>query len=83
LVIRVVGFVTAVYTMKGGLSAVVFYDASDGGPITAAVILTAIGCMRSVGSARCGRSSINDVLDGKTGDRSHLPWPGVFVECSC
>ena len=80
-VIWVVGLVTALYTMKGGLGAVVYTDAIQTVVLLAAAIaLTAIG-LDQVG----GFSGLHAKLDPamfsmvRPATDPDLPWPGVFI----
>ena len=80
-VIWVVGLVTALYTMKGGLGAVVYTDAIQTAVLLAAAIaLTAIG-LHQVG----GFSGLHAKLDPamfsmvRPASDPDLPWPGVFI----
>jgi len=80
-VIWVVGLVTALYTMKGGLGAVVYTDAIQTIVLlAAAVALTTIG-LHHVG----GFSGLHDKLDPamfsmvRPAADPDLPWPGVFI----
>ncbi len=80
-VIWVVGFVTAVYTMKGGLGAVVYTDAIQTIVLlAAAVALTTIG-LHHVGGfgglqAKLDPSMFSMVRPATDPD---LPWPGIFI----
>ena len=80
-VIWVVGLVTALYTMKGGLGAVVYTDAIQTVVLLAAAIaLTTIG-LHQVG----GFSGLHDKLNPamfsmvRPATDPTLPWPGVFI----
>jgi SSS family solute:Na+ symporter len=80
-VIWVVGLVTALYTMKGGLGAVVYTDAIQTTVLLAAAIaLTAIG-LHQVGGfgglhAKLAPEMFSMVRPATDPD---LPWPGVFI----
>ena len=76
-----VGLVTALYTMKGGLSAVVFTDAIQTAVlILAAVILTCIG-LHHVGGYEALRARLDPSMFSmvKPATDPDLPWPGVFI----
>jgi len=76
-----VGLVTALYTMKGGLSAVVFTDAIQTTVlILAAVIMTAIG-LHQVGGYAALRMKLDPVMFSmvRPATDPDLPWPGVFI----
>jgi solute:Na+ symporter, SSS family len=76
-----VGLVTALYTMKGGLSVVVFTDAIQTVVlILAAVILTAIG-LHEVGGYEALRAKLDPAMFSmvKPATDPDLPWPGVFI----
>ncbi len=80
-VIWVIGLVTALYTMKGGLSAVVYTDAIQTTVLlVAAVILTALGLHRIGGwpelQARLSPDMFHMV---KPATHPDVPWPGVFI----
>ena len=80
-VIWVIGLVTALYTMKGGLGAVVYTDAIQATVLlAAAAALTAIG-LHHVGGlgglqARLDPAMFSMVRPATDQD---LPWPGVFI----
>jgi solute:Na+ symporter, SSS family len=79
-VIWCVGLVTAVYTMKGGLSAVVFTDAIQTVVlILAAVVMTGIG-LYEVGGYGVLRTKLDPLMFSmvKPATDPDLPWPGVF-----
>ena len=76
-----VGLVTALYTMKGGLSAVVFTDAIQTAVlILAAVIMTGIG-LHEVGGYEALRAKLDPSMFSmvKPATDPDLPWPGVFI----
>jgi len=80
-VIWVVGLVTALYTMKGGLSAVVFTDAIQATIlIAAAIILTVIG-LHEVGGIAALHAKLDPSMFSmvKPATDPDLPWPGVFI----
>ena len=80
-VIWVVGLVTALYTMKGGLSAVVFTDAIQAAVlIAAALILTGIG-LHKVGGIAALHAKLDPAMFSmvKPATDPDLPWPGVFI----
>ena len=81
-VIWCVGLVTALYTLKGGLNAVVFTDAIQTAVlILAAVALTGIG-LHEVGGYEALRAKLNDPAMFsmiKPATDPELPWPGVFI----
>jgi solute:Na+ symporter, SSS family len=80
-VIWLVGLVTALYTMKGGLSAVVFTDAIQAAIlIAAALILTGIG-LHEVGGIASLRAKLDPSMFSmvKPATDPDLPWPGVFI----
>jgi len=80
-VIWAVGFVTAVYTMKGGLSAVVFTDAIQAAILIAAsIILTGLG-LRQVGGVAALHAKLDPAFFSmvKPATDPDLPWPGVFI----
>ncbi len=81
-VIWCVGLVTALYTLKGGLNAVVFTDAIQTAVlILAAVALTGIG-LHEVGGYEALRARLNDPAMFsmiKPATDPELPWPGVFI----
>ena len=75
-----VGLVTALYTMKGGLSAVVFTDAIQTVIlIAAAIILTGIG-LHEVGGVAALHAKLDPSMFSmvKPATDPDLPWPGVF-----
>ena len=75
-----VGLVTALYTMKGGLSAVVFTDAIQTVIlISAAIILTGFG-LHEVGGIAALHAKLNPSMFSmvKPATDPDLPWPGVF-----
>ncbi len=79
-VIWVVGLITAIYTMKGGLSAVVYTDAIQTTVLLiAAIILTVLG-LHHVG----GWNGLHAKLDSgmfemiKPATHPDVPWPGMF-----
>jgi len=80
-VIWVIGLMTALYTMKGGLSAVVYTDAIQTTVLLiAAVILTVLG-LHHVGGwsglhARLAPDMFHMV---KPATHPDVPWPGMFV----
>lgn len=81
VVIWVVGLVTALYTMKGGLSAVVFTDAIQAAIlIAAAIILTGIG-LHEIGGVAALRGKLDPSMFSmvKPATDPDLPWPGVFI----
>ena len=76
-----VGLATALYTMKGGLSVVVFTDAIQTVVlILAAVILTGIG-LHEVGGYEALRTKLDPAMFSmvKPATDPDLPWPGVFI----
>ncbi len=77
-----VGLVTALYTLKGGLNAVVFTDAIQTAVlILAAVVLTGIG-LHEVGGYGALYARLNDPAMFsmiKPATDPELPWPGVFI----
>ncbi len=80
-VIWVLGLFTALYTMKGGLSAVVYTDALQTTILlAAAVVLTAIGLGRVGGwqglHARLPAEMFSMV---KPATHADVPWPGMFI----
>jgi SSS family solute:Na+ symporter len=80
-VIWVVGLFTALYTMKGGLSAVVYTDALQTTILlAAAVVLTSIGLGRVGGwqglHARLPAEMFSMV---KPATHPDVPWPGMFI----
>ncbi len=80
-VIWVIGLVTALYTMKGGLSAVVYTDAIQTTVLLiAAVILTVLGLSRVGGwSGLQARLSPEMFQMIKPATHPDVPWPGVFI----
>lgn len=79
--IWVVGLFTALYTMKGGLSAVVYTDALQTTVLlAAAVVLTVIGLGRVGGwqglHARLPAEMFSMV---KPATHPDVPWPGMFI----
>jgi len=80
LVIWAVGLVVALYTMKGGLSAVVYTDAIQTAILLVAAILLTIFGLHAVG----GFSGLVAKTDPKmfsmirSATDKDLPWPGVF-----
>ncbi len=82
VVIWCVGLVTALYTLKGGLNAVVFTDAIQTAVlIVAAVVLTSIG-LHEIGGYDALRAKLNDpemFSMIKPATDPELPWPGVFI----
>ena len=80
-VIWVVGLVTALYTMKGGLGAVVYTDAIQTIVlITAAVALTSIG-LHQVGGFGGLQAKLDPMMVSmvRPATDPDLPWPGVFI----
>ena len=80
-VIWVVGLVTALYTMKGGLGAVVYTDAIQATVLlAAAIILTTIGLQHVGGfaglQAKLAPAMFSMVRPATDPD---LPWPGIFI----
>ncbi len=77
-----VGLITALYTLKGGLNAVVFTDAIQTAVlIAAAIVLTGIG-LHEVGGYAALRARLNDpemFSMIKPATDPELPWPGVFI----
>jgi SSS family solute:Na+ symporter len=76
-----VGLVTALYTMKGGLSAVVFTDAIQTTVlIIAAILMTGIG-LHEVGGYAALRAKLDPAMFSmvKPATDPDLPWPGVFI----
>ena len=76
-----VGLATALYTMKGGLSAVVFTDSIQTVVlIVAAVILTALG-LHHLGGLDVLRAKLDPAMFSmvKPATDPDLPWPGVFI----
>jgi SSS family solute:Na+ symporter len=76
-----VGLITALYTMKGGLSAVVFTDAIQALVlIVAACILTGIG-LHEVGGIGQLQAKLDPSMFSmvKPATDPDLPWPGVFI----
>ena len=79
-VVWIVGLVTALYTMKGGLRVVVYTDALQTTVLlVAAVVLTAFGLHRIGGwtalHARLGAEVFSMV---KPATHPDFPWPGMF-----
>jgi len=80
-VIWVVGLFTALYTMKGGLSAVVYTDALQTTVLlAAAVVLTIIGLGR-VGGWSGLRAALPPEMFSMVKPATHpdVPWPGMFL----
>lgn len=80
-VIWVVGLFTALYTMKGGLSAVVYTDALQTTVLlAAAVVLTVIGLDR-VGGWSGLRAALPAEMFSMVKPATHpdVPWPGMFI----
>jgi SSS family solute:Na+ symporter len=80
-VIWCVGLITAIYTMKGGLSAVVFTDAIQSVIlILAAVMMTGIG-LYQVGGYEALHAKLDPQMFSmiKPATDPDLPWPGVFI----
>jgi SSS family solute:Na+ symporter len=80
-VIWVVGLVTALYTMKGGLGAVVYTDAIQATVLLAAAIaLTAIG-LHHVGGFGGLQAKLDPVMFSmvRPATDPDLPWPGIFI----
>ena len=80
-VIWVVGLFTALYTMKGGLSAVVYTDALQTTVLlAAAVVLTVIGLGR-VGGWSGLRAALPPEMFSMVKPATHpdVPWPGMFI----
>jgi solute:Na+ symporter, SSS family len=80
-VIWVIGLATAIYTMKGGLSAVVYTDAIQTGVLLiAAVVLMVLG-LHHVG----GWTGLHEKLPPemfqmiKPATHPDVPWPGMFI----
>jgi SSS family solute:Na+ symporter len=79
-VIWVVGLAVAIYTMKGGLSAVVYTDAVQTVILlAAAIMLTAIG-LHAVGGFSGLQAKVDPQLFSmvRPATDKDLPWPGVF-----
>jgi SSS family solute:Na+ symporter len=80
-VIWVIGLVTALYTMKGGLSAVVYTDAVQTLVLLAgAATLTLIG-LQHVGGFSGLRAKVDPVMFSmvRPATDPNLPWPGIFI----
>lgn len=80
-VIWVVGLFTALYTMKGGLSAVVYTDALQTTVLLiAAVVLTALGLVR-VGGWSGLHAALPPEMFSMVKPATHpdVPWPGMFI----
>ena len=80
-VIWVVGLITALYTMKGGLSAVVYTDALQTTVLLiAALVLTALGLVR-VGGWGGLRAALPPGMFSMVKPAVHpdVPWPGMFI----
>jgi SSS family solute:Na+ symporter len=80
-VIWVVGLVTALYTMKGGLGAVVYTDAIQTVVLlAAAVALTAIG-LHQVGGFGGLQAKLDPAMFSmvRPATDPDLPWPGIFI----
>jgi len=80
LVIWGIGAATAIYTMKGGLSAVVYTDAIQATVLLlAAVILTALG-LHEIGGLQALHSKLAPSYFSmiRPATDLDLPWPGVF-----
>ena len=80
-VIWVVGLLTALYTMKGGLGAVVYTDAVQTVVLLmAAVLLTTIG-LHTIGGFTALQARINNPAMFsmvRPATDPNLPWPGIF-----
>ena len=80
-VIWVIGLVTALYTMKGGLSAVVYTDAIQTTVLLiAAVILTVLG-LYHVGGWSGLQAKLSPEMFHMIKPATHpdVPWPGMFI----
>jgi len=80
-VIWVIGLVTALYTMKGGLRAVVYTDALQTAVLLAAAFaLTAIGLDRAGGLSGL-QAKVDPVMFTmvRPATDPNLPWPGIFI----
>ena len=80
MVIWVIGAVTALYTMKGGLSAVVYTDAIQTAVLfLAAILLTALG-LHEIGGVGALHSKLDPSFFSMVRPATDLdlPWPGVF-----
>ncbi|MHB9038580.1 MAG: sodium:solute symporter family transporter [Armatimonadota bacterium] len=80
-VIWIVGLITALYTMKGGLSAVVYTDAIQTTVLLiAAIILTTLGLHRVGGWQGLHAKLSPDMFHMiKPATHADVPWPGMFV----
>ena len=81
LVIWGVGAVTALYTMKGGLSAVVYTDAIQAAVLFSAAILLTVFGLREVGGLEALHSKLDPSFFSMVRPATDLdlPWPGVFI----
>jgi len=80
-VIWVVGLITALYTMKGGLSVVVFTDALQTTILLiAAVVLTVVGLHHVGGWTGLHAKLAPDFFEMvKPATHADFPWPGMFI----
>ena len=80
-VIWIIGAVTAIYTMKGGLSAVVYTDSIQTTVLVlAAILLTAMGLHQVGGfTALQGKLAPSFFSMVRPATDPDLPWPGVFI----
>lgn len=80
-VIWAIGLVTALYTMKGGLGAVVYTDAIQTTVLLgAAITLTTIG-LHKVGGFAGLRAGVDPSMLSmvRPATDPNLPWPGIFI----
>lgn len=80
-VIWIVGIVTALYTMKGGLRVVVYTDALQSAIlIVAALVLTGFG-LRHVGGWGALQAKLGPEMFEMVKPATHpdYPWPGMFI----
>ena len=80
-VIWVIGLITALYTMKGGLGAVVYTDAIQTMVLLmAAVILTVLGLVHVGGWSGLHARLPPDMFHMvKSATHPDVPWPGMFI----
>jgi solute:Na+ symporter, SSS family len=84
-VIWVVGLLTALYTMKGGLRTVVYTDALQTGILLIAAVILAVISLQHVGGwsglhAKLGPEMFHMVKPATDPD---YPWPGMFFGVFC
>ncbi len=81
LVIWVVGLGTAIYTMKGGLSAVVYTDALQSTVLLAAAVVLTLAGLARVGGWHALQARLDPAMFSMVKPITHpdVPWLGMFV----